>query len=292
MRWSHTVYDYHPVNPNPRWGFGKSMHPAMYAALDRSRGTFEAVLKTIAANASALHAVRHGEIPIKLDPYWNNPWFSGLDAASLVSFLLERQPARYIEIGSGHSTRFARHAIRWGKLRTSLTSIDPMPHNNIDPLCDHIVRRRLEECDLKMFKDLREGDILFFDGSHRVFTNSDVTTFFFDILPQLSPGILVHIHDIFLPADYPPQWNARLYSEQYLIGAMLLCPTQPFRVILPNYFVCTDAQLGNTVKQIFRSEASPDIPFFYNNDAKTPGASFWLETTDNGHYTAPPRQSA
>jgi hypothetical protein len=278
MRWSNTVHDYHPVNPTPRWGFGKSTHPAIRSALDRSRGTFETVLRTIAANRAALHAVPYGEILLRWDPFWNNQWFTALDAASLVSFLLDRKPARYIEIGSGHSTRFARHAIRWGKLNTTLTSIDPMPHSNIDPLCDRVVRRRLEECDLEIFKELGPGDILFFDGSHRIFTNSDVTTFFFDILPQLSPGILVHVHDIFLPSDYPPQWNDRLYSEQYLLGAMLLCPEQPFRVVLPNFFVCTDAALGSTVRQIFRGEAGHDIPFYYDNEAQIPGVSFWFET--------------
>jgi Methyltransferase domain len=279
MHWSSTVSDYHPVNPNPRWGFGKSSHAAMHAALDKSRASFAAVLDTIGSNRNALHAVPYAEVPIRLDPFWNNPWFSCLDAAALVSFLLERRPPRYLEIGSGHSTRFARHAIRWGQLGTKLTSIDPMPRSNIDPLCDQVVRRRLEECDLGIFNDLAPGDILFFDGSHRVFTNSDVTTFFFDVLPRLAPGILVHVHDIFLPVDYPPQWNSRLYSEQYLLGAMLLCPAQPFRVVLPNYFVCTDGSLGDTVKQIFRSPGSgPDIPFVYNNDAQIPGVSFWFET--------------
>jgi hypothetical protein len=97
-------------------------------------------------------------------------------------------------------------------------------------------------------------------------------------LPELAPGILVHVHDIFLPADYPPQWNDRLYSEQYLLGAMLLCPEQPFRVILPNFFVCTDASLGSTVRQIFRAERGLDIPFVYNTDAQIPGVSFWFET--------------
>jgi hypothetical protein len=278
MRWSYTVQDYHPVHPAPRWGFGKSTHPGIRSVLERSRSTFETVLNTIAAHRAALHAVAYAEVPIRLDPFWNNIWFSGLDAASLVSFLLERKPTRYLEVGSGHSTRFARHAIRWGKLDTKLTSIDPMPHNNIDPLCDQIIRKRLEECDLEIFKELSSGDIVFFDGSHRIFTNSDVTTFFFDILPELSPGILVHVHDIFLPADYPPQWNDRLYSEQYLLGAMLLCPEQPFRVILPNFFVCTDASLGSTVRQIFRAEHGLDIPFVYNTDAQIPGVSFWFET--------------
>ena len=278
MRWSNTVSDYHPVTPNPRWGFGKPVHAAINSVLGSSRANYEDSLRKIAVNRAALHAVPVAEVALKLDPFWNNQWFSCLDAASLVGFLLERRPTRYIEIGSGHSTRFARHAIRWSKLSTTITSVDPMPHSNIDPLCDRIIRRRLEECDLDIFRELCAGDILFFDGSHRVFTNSDVTTLFFDVLPRLCHGVLVHIHDIFLPADYPPQWNTRLYSEQYLLGSMLLCPEQPFRVVLPNYYVCMDTTLGKIVREIFRSEQVPAIPFIYNNDAQIPGTSFWIET--------------
>jgi len=250
----------------------------MNSALEKSRAIYETVLAGISTNRAALHAIPHLQNPITLNPFWKNTWFSCLDAASLVSFLLDRRPNSYVEIGSGQSTRFARHAIRWGKLNTTLMSIDPMPHSNVDPLCNCIVRRRLEDCDLGLFEDLRSGDILFFDGSHRVFTNSDVTTFFFDILPRLSSGVLVHVHDIFLPADYPPQWGIRLYSEQYLLGAMLLCPEQPFRVVLPNFFVCSDESLGEKVRSIFRAEQGPSIPFLYENDAQTPGVSFWFET--------------
>jgi hypothetical protein len=279
MRWSNTVADYHPVSPNPRWGFGKPVHPGMNAALEKSRADFAQSLAVLASHRAALHAIpAQQQNMISLDPFWNNPWFSCLDAASLVGFLLDRRPQSYIEIGSGHSTRFARYTIRKAGLPTTITSIDPMPHSNIDPLCDRIIRRQLEDCELDIFRTLRRGDILFFDGSHRVFTNSDVTTLFFDVLPILAPGVLVHIHDIFVPWDYPPQWNARLYSEQYVLGAMLLCPALPFRVVLPNFFVCNDAALGATVRGLFAAEQGPGIPFIYDNDAQIPGVSFWFET--------------
>jgi hypothetical protein len=136
----------------------------------------------------------------------------------------------------------------------------------------------LEDCDLTVFSKMESGDILFFDGSHRVFTNSDVTVLFFDILPRLKPGILVHLHDIFLPSDYPAVWNGRLYSEQYLLGAMLLCGNAPFKTILPNYFVCNDFRLGTQVKRIFDGRPGTPVPFYYNTGVEMPGVSFWLET--------------
>ena len=278
MHWSDTVDDYYPVNPRPRWGHGQPAHAGLRAILERSRGVYEAGLDVIAEHRAALHAVPHDPDPSGLEPHWNNIWFTSLDAAALVSFLLARRPAHYVEIGSGNSTLFAHHAKRWGGLSTHLTSIDPQPRIPIDSMCDRVVRQPLEECDLNVFAELQAGDVLFSDGSHRIFTNSDVATLFLDVLPRLPPGILVHVHDVFLPYDYPPEWNNRLYSEHYLIAAMLLCRAPPFRVLMPNYFVCMDIALGNRVKNIFRADNSPDIPFLYPNNARIPGVSFWFET--------------
>ena len=161
---------------------------------------------------------------------------------------------------------------------TSITSIDPMPRIKVDAICNKVVRSTLEDCALDFIESIEPGDILFFDGSHRVFTNSDTTVLFMDILPRLQPGILVHLHDIFLPADYPPVWNDRLYSEQYLLAAMLLCGSPPFRVVLPSYFVCKDGPLSDKVNAIFNDRPGAPIPFLYKNDANIPGVSFWLET--------------
>ena len=84
----------------------------------------------------------------------------------------------YFEIGSGNSTKFARHAIKLGDLRTKVMSIDPAPRAEIDLLCDKTFRMRLEDSDHQIFSILQAGDVLFFDGSHRFLTNSDVAVFF------------------------------------------------------------------------------------------------------------------
>ena len=49
--------------------------------------------------------------------------------------------------------------------------------------------------------------MVFFDGSHRTFMNSDATVFFLEVLPTLPAGTLVGIHDIYLPDDYPADWT-------------------------------------------------------------------------------------
>jgi methyltransferase family protein len=280
MEWSRTVADYHPVFPRPRWGHGQPDHPRISAVLEQGRPRYAATLNAFARYRVALHRIPFAQDRAKPDsPFWNNIWFSALDGAALVAFLLSGNVHRYVEIGSGHSTLFARFAIRSATIPTTITSIDPRPRADIDALCDRLLRKRLEECDIEEFLSLESGDILFFDGSHRVFSNSDVTVFFLEVLPRLKPGVLVHIHDIFLPADYPPSWNERLYSEQYLLAAMLLFGNPPFRVVLPNYFVCSDPSLSLQVKDLFRApRGGQDIPFTYPHTNRIPGLSFWLET--------------
>lgn len=278
QRWSDTVADYYPIEPKPRWGYGCPSNSYVRRVLEAGRSRYEESLSQLVQHREFLH-----QVPLTAtspnSPSWDNPWFSTLDAAALMTFLLSRKPKRYLEIGSGTSTLFARHSITAGNLSTSITSVDPEPRREINDICDRVIRKPLETCDLALFDELEPGDLLFFDGSHRIFTNSDVTTFFFDVLPRLKPGVLVHLHDIFLPDDYPPDWNDRLYSEQYVLGAMLLCATPPFRVVMPNYFISTDPALSAWVRRIFQSpRGGADIPFFYYNNINIPGVSFWIET--------------
>jgi hypothetical protein len=289
-KWSHTVQGYYPVHPQPRWGHGAPPNPYLLSVLEEGRARYRAALAELEMQRDILHQIQHTPPLGGTAPSWDNPWFSVLDAASLVGFMLSRRPRRYLEIGSGNSTLFARYAAEAGALATTIWSLDPMPRREIDDLCDHVIREPLENCDLAVFDGIGPGDVVFFDGSHRVFTNSDVTTFFCDVLPRLKPGVLVHIHDIFLPSDYPLAWNRRLYSEQYLLAAMLLCRNPPFRTILPNYFVCNDPALSADVRRIFQASKSGrrDIPFFYNTSS-LPGVSFWLEVTGTRDPSGPDR---
>ena len=40
-------------------------------------------------------------------------------------------------------------------------------------------------------------------------------------LPAAPSGVMVHIHDIFLPFDYPPEWGWRAYNEQQGVAPLL-----------------------------------------------------------------------
>src|SRR5262245_57771879 len=258
-----------------RWGHGDATQPQLRGVLGRGRADYERLLAEIEQRADVLRTVRQEHDPKNpLEPCWNNIWFAALDATMLVSFLLARRPKNYLEIGSGNSTMFANHTRHAANLPTIISSIDPRPRAEIDALCHRKIRAPLEDCDVTLFDELSAGDILFFDGSHRVFMNSDVTVFFLEIMQRLKPGVLVHIHDIFLPADYPPDWSQSLFAEQYMLAAMLLCGAPPFRVIFPSYFVCSDAALSARTRAIL---GAMGIPFNYPNAAKTLSSSFWLE---------------
>ena len=147
-RWSDTVDDFYPVRPRPRWGYGRAPHPNMLALLRAGLDGYAARLREFQQFKPEFAA-----IPVTsasaTSPAWDNTWFTGLDAAALIAL---RAPSRHIEIGSGMSTRFARHIITARNLPTRLVSIDPKPRSEIDGLCDEVIRKPLEEVDLGYFE--------------------------------------------------------------------------------------------------------------------------------------------
>ena len=53
----------------------------------------------------------------------------------------ETKPARIVEVGSGHSTRFMARAVRDGGLATAITAIDPAPRADIEGTGATLIRR-------------------------------------------------------------------------------------------------------------------------------------------------------
>ncbi len=130
------------------------------------------------------------------------------------------RPKRIVEIGSGHSTRFMMRAVQDGGLTTRFTSIDPAPRATLDGLAIEPLRMRVQEAPDTAFS-LRAGDILFIDSSHILMPGSDVDVLLNAVLPRLDAGVLVHIHDIFLPDAYPAGWAWRGYNEQNAVASLL-----------------------------------------------------------------------
>lgn len=260
----------YPVNPQPRYGYGKPPHPRLYEIIDRNRESYKRVLALLLRYTDSLVQIARVETdPRSPRPAWINGWLPGLDAVALYGLLCLHNPRRYFEVGSGNSTKFARQAIIDHRLRTTITSIDPYPRAEIDTLCDRSYRQPLEEIDLSLFEELEDGDILFIDHSHRVFMNSDATVVFLDVLPRLKPGVLVEFHDIMLPFDYPIAWKHWYYSEQYVLAAYLLAEGSRFDILLPNTFVSSDPELRAILSPLWADERMQGI--------ETHGASFWIQ---------------
>jgi len=156
------------------------------------------------------------------DPFWSNPAFSPLDSLVLYSLIAHNNPSVYMEVGSGNSTKYARRAIKDHGLQTKIIAVEPFPRPELEEICDELCRAPAEALPVEKFAELNSGDVLFIDNSHRSFQNSDVTFFFTEILPNLKPGVIYGIHDIFLPNDYPGEWAMRFYNEQYLLMMYLL----------------------------------------------------------------------
>jgi hypothetical protein len=86
-----------------------------------------------------------------------------------------------------------------------------------------VIEKKLQEIPLSTFDRLAAHDILFIDSSHVSKVGSDVNQIFFEILPRLQKNVLIHVHDVFYPFEYPQDWLRRgwVWNEQYLLRAFL-----------------------------------------------------------------------
>jgi hypothetical protein len=267
-RGRHPIYLDYAVRARPRYGWGHPPHAALHDLIADRRDAYRDVLSGLEAAAESLRRIPLAGSDVG-EPRWVNGYMPGLDAATLYAFPKLFGSARYLEVGSGHSTRFVRRAIDDERLPTRITSIDPSPRTGIDHLCHEVIRGGLEDVPLEVFDTLGENDILMVDGSHRCFQNSDVTVAFLDVLPRLAPGVLVFIHDVFLPSDYPAAYRTAYYSEQYLLAVLLGADAgRRYEIVFPAHFCTVDPELAPVTLATWRRIAPAGVP---------PEASgFWL----------------
>lgn len=250
-----------------RWGFGKPPHDRLLKLTMERSEDFRNILREIPNSVSNLVALGEHKTDA-ITPYWDNQYIAPFDAIVLNYFLRYFRPATYLEVGSGNSTAFARHAISSFSLPTKIISIDLHPRREVKELSDSNIEKQLQDIDVSLFSTLRPGDILFFDGSHRVLMNSDVVILFLDILPILAQGVIVHIHDIMLPMDYPPHWKKRYFSEAYMLGVYLLQKPNPNPILMPNYFVSKSGHFQKEIDSIYN--------LFPINFKGRGGVSYWM----------------
>jgi hypothetical protein len=177
--------------------------------------------------------------------FYGNDQYPVLDAEFLYAMLRHFRPKQMIEVGSGWSSLITAEVnrIHLGK-SLDFTCIEPYPRQFlIDGVegITRLVRERVEDVELTFFDRLDAGDILFIDSSHVSKAGSDVNYLFFEIIPRLRPGVMVHIHDVFLPDEYPKVWvidQGRNWNEQYLVRAFLQFNTE-WEVLWASHFMGT-----------------------------------------------------
>ena len=140
-----------------------------------------------------------------------NGAFESGDAEFLYNLIRFKKPKRIIEIGSGHSTKIAIKAIKRNQIETpgykcQHICVEPYEMPWLESAGVTVVRRRVEEINKSFFSELEKDDILFIDSSHIIRPQGDVLFEYLELIPSLKSGVIVHIHDVFSPRDYPKQW--------------------------------------------------------------------------------------
>lgn len=196
-------------------------------------------------NDELLEFPLHPSAPLEFS-YLNLSFGAG-DAEVLYSMIRHFRPRRIIEIGSGNSTLMAASAIRRNHAEGSgpaceHTCIEPYEMPWLEELGIKVIRRRVEDLGLEMFGELQANDVLFIDSSHVIRPQGDVLAEYLEILPTLKPGVIVHVHDIYTPRDYPGKRllnEVRFWNEQYLLEAFL-CLNREFQVLAALNFLRHD----------------------------------------------------
>ena len=161
--------------------------------------------------------------------FYDNGMFCQGDSEILYSMIRHFKPRKIIEIGGGYSTLMSLNAIEANKkedavYKCDLTCIEPYEIAWLGSLDVQLHRVPVEKVEAQFFQQLEANDILFIDSSHVIRPQGDVLFEFLQILPQLKKGVIIHVHDIFTPKDYPDEWileSHKMWNEQYLLEAFL-----------------------------------------------------------------------
>jgi len=205
--------------------------------------------------------------------YVNNGKFESVDGELLYCLIRHFKPKKILEIGSGYSTYMSAHALLKNEKENGrggeLIACDPYPNEVLKsgfPGLSRLTPVKAQDIPLAEFGTLQENDILFIDSSHVLKIGSDVQYEYLEVLPRLNKGVIVHVHDIFLPAEYPKSWALQAYrfwTEQYLLQAFLSF-NSAFEILWAGS--CMHLHHPEKLEKAFTS---------YNKNTVCPG-SFWM----------------
>ncbi|MEP7100974.1 MAG: class I SAM-dependent methyltransferase [Burkholderiales bacterium] len=198
----------------------------------------------------------------------SNTFCNTPDAEIYASMIVDRKPRRIVEVGSGFSTIIAKKAIDHSALETRIVVIDPFPRTDVRSVADDLTLLRVEQTDL-IGSDWSAQDLLFIDSSHICKTRGDLPYLFCQLLPSLPSGVLIHIHDIFLPYDYPNLYDNWWHTEEYLLACTLAHSTR-YKVVMATHWL----------SRMHGTEMEKTFGPFSGTQASSPhhfGCSFWIE---------------
>lgn len=244
-------------------------HGELYKIINSEREAYKSLLHEVLQYKADYHNIRDCKHTEGYEPCWNNEYLPGLDIIIIYALTCLKKPKRVVEIGSGNSTKVFNAARKNHDLEIEITSIDPYPRADIDAISDIVKRERFENVKAQDFDALSENDFVFVDNSHRILPNSDAMVFFMEVLPKLKKGVIVQIHDIYLPYDYPQFMCDRFYSEQYGLAFYLLANPDRYKVISPNFFISEDNELKKIIEPVWNH---PNL-----ENVERHGGSFWFQ---------------
>ena len=220
------------------------------------------------------------EIPYEF--YRKNGAFLSVDAEVYHSMIRHFQPKRIVEVGSGSTTYLAARACilneKKDRTSTELFAIDPFPNENVKkgfPGLTSLIHKPLEQVSKDFFSRLEKNDILFIDSSHVVGIGGDVNYEFLEIIPRLKTGVIVHVHDIFAPAEYPKKWKFEdrfFWTEQYILQAFLSF-NNDFEILWASSYM--HLNYPDALKSVFPSyiDLKNDYPYY----PQVWPSSFWFK---------------
>lgn len=218
--------------------------PETLAGIDPDRAGHEALWQTFLPLLAEAPFTDEGEPGFRYR--FDNPAFGHGDALLYYAMLRHVRPARVIEIGSGHSSALLLDvAERFLEGRTRCTFVEPFPDlvksllGPADLARHQLIAQPVQDVPLDVFRELAAGDMLFIDSSHLLKSGADTNYELFEILPALAPGVLIHIHDIFYPFEYPSDWvleENRSWNEAYALRAFLMFNPEFEIVFFNDYF--------------------------------------------------------
>jgi predicted O-methyltransferase YrrM len=205
--------------------------------------------------------------------YYDNPSLRPGDAEYLYCMVRHFMPSRIIEIGSGYSTLMVQKAVSDIRIqdpdyRMEHICIEPYEMPWLEKTGVRVLRQLVEEVQPDLFKSLGEHDILFIDSSHMVRPQGDVLFEFLELLPNLQKGVIIHVHDIYSPRDYPKELlveDVMFWNEQYILEAFLSCNPE-FKII----------GALNYLKTHYAREMYAKLPVLGKMRDEVPG-SFWIK---------------